>query len=173
MITRTLLLVFFAFGLSACGTTPGDRGLTGAGIGAATGAVVGAVTGLGPLTGAAIGGGVGAAAGALTESRDFDLGKPIWRKGGTASQNRETATAPATPAAAPAAKTVAAEPSTGSVIKDVQVSLKKAGYDPGSTDGRMGAKTRAAIIQYQQANGLNVDGTPSPQLLEHLKSHDA
>lgn len=164
MIARTLILVFFSLGLSACGTTPGDRGLSGAGVGAATGAVVGAVTGLGPLAGAAIGGGVGAAAGALTESRDFDLGKPVWRKD-SGSQKRETAATPAKPAAA--------ESSSGSVIKDVQVSLKKAGYDPGSTDGRMGAKTRAAIIQYQQANGLNVDGTPSPQLLEHLKSHDA
>jgi osmotically inducible lipoprotein OsmB len=166
MIARTSIAILFALGLSGCGTSTGDRGLSGAGIGAATGAVIGAVTGLGPWQGAVIGGGVGAAAGALTDSRDFDLGKPIWRKG---SGEPKQAAAPANPAAAKPA----AAASHGSVVKDVQLSLKSAGYDPGTTDGRMGAKTRAAIIQYQQNNGLPVDGTPSPQLLQHLKSRDA
>jgi hypothetical protein len=62
-----------------CGTTTGDRALSGAGIGAGAGAVVGAVTGIGPGTGAAIGAAAGAATGGLTKKKDVNLGQPIWR----------------------------------------------------------------------------------------------
>jgi hypothetical protein len=72
-------LVAVAIGLSACGTTPGDRGLSGAGIGAASGAVVGAIVGA-PLIGAAIGAGAGAAVGAATSPSAIDLGKPVWER---------------------------------------------------------------------------------------------
>jgi osmotically inducible lipoprotein OsmB len=64
--------------LGACGQSTGDRGLSGAGIGAA-GAVGGALLGA-PLEGAAIGAGVGAAAGALTSPSTVDLGKPVWER---------------------------------------------------------------------------------------------
>jgi len=64
--------------LSACGYTPGDRALSGAGLGAAAGAVGGALVGS-PGTGALIGAGVGAAAGALTSPDDVYLGRPAWR----------------------------------------------------------------------------------------------
>ncbi len=64
--------------LSGCGNTPGDRALSGAGIGAAGGAVIGAMTGA-PLAGALIGGGVGAVTGAVTSPRQIDLGRPWWR----------------------------------------------------------------------------------------------
>jgi peptidoglycan hydrolase-like protein with peptidoglycan-binding domain len=63
--------------------------------------------------------------------------------------------------------------STKSVVQEVQSLLGAAGYDPGPADGRMGAKTRAAIIRYQQEHGLLVNGTPSFQLLEHLKNAGA
>src|ERR1700722_4541313 len=63
--------------LAACGTSTGDRGLSGAGIGAATGAVAGAMVGA-PLEGAAIGAGTGAAVGAMTSPSAVDLGKPVW-----------------------------------------------------------------------------------------------
>ena len=46
--------------LAACGTAPGDRAISGGGIGSAAGAVVGAVTGLSVLQGALIGTGLGA-----------------------------------------------------------------------------------------------------------------
>lgn len=64
--------------LGACGTTPGERATSGAGIGAATGAVAGALVGA-PLLGAAIGAGVGATTGAVTDPNDVYLGKPIWK----------------------------------------------------------------------------------------------
>jgi osmotically inducible lipoprotein OsmB len=72
-----LPLVLAAVALSGCGTTVGDRGLTGAGIGAAGGAVIGAMVGA-PLAGAAIGAGAGAATGAVTSPSTVDLGKPVW-----------------------------------------------------------------------------------------------
>jgi hypothetical protein len=54
-------------GLSGCGTTPGQRFLSGAAIGAGTGAVAGlALNGLAPGTGALIGGLVGGGVGAMT-----------------------------------------------------------------------------------------------------------
>ena len=65
--------------LAACGDQPGERALSGGGIGAGVGAVGSAVTGGNPLTGAVVGGVVGAAAGGLTKKKDVDLGRPIWK----------------------------------------------------------------------------------------------
>jgi osmotically inducible lipoprotein OsmB len=56
--------------LAACGSTPTERGVTGAGLGAAAGYAVGA-----PIIGAVAGG----AAGAFTEKDDINLGEPIWK----------------------------------------------------------------------------------------------
>lgn len=66
--------------LAACGTSPTDRAISGAGIGAASGAAGSALAGGDATTGALIGGAAGAAAGALTNDRDVYLGRPIWRR---------------------------------------------------------------------------------------------
>lgn len=58
--------------LSACGTDPGERALSGAGIGAAGGAATGAVFG-NPLAGAVVGGVAGAATGILTKPDQVNL----------------------------------------------------------------------------------------------------
>jgi osmotically inducible lipoprotein OsmB len=80
MKTRIAIpLIAVAIGLAGCGTSTGDRGLSGAGIGAAGGAVVGAIVGA-PLIGAAIGAGAGAAVGAATSPSQVDLGKPVWER---------------------------------------------------------------------------------------------
>lgn len=42
--------------------------------------------------------------------------------------------------------------------RDIQVALRAAGFDPGSTDGRMGPRTRQAVRDFQVANGLEADG---------------
>jgi len=74
--------VSLAFGaallLSACGQTPTDRALTGAGFGAAGGAVVGAVFGA-PVIGALVGGSARAVAGAATDPSEIYLGQPVWK----------------------------------------------------------------------------------------------
>ncbi len=78
-MTRFVVLIpILALTLSACGHSTGDRALSGAGIGAGVGLVGGAIVGA-PLEGAAIGGVVGAGTGALTNSRQIDLGRPVWR----------------------------------------------------------------------------------------------
>ncbi len=64
--------------LSACGQTPTDRALSGAGIGAAGGALLGSVVGA-PGIGAMAGTAIGATAGAATDQSQVYLGKPIWK----------------------------------------------------------------------------------------------
>lgn len=72
-------MIAAAFALSACGSSTGDRGLSGAGIGAAAGTAVGAVTGLGIIEGALIGAAAGGLSGALTDEDTIDLGEPWWK----------------------------------------------------------------------------------------------
>ena len=64
--------------LSACGQSPTDRAVTGAGIGAAGGAVVGALVGV-PFAGAMVGAAGGAVVGAATDPSDVYLGKPVYK----------------------------------------------------------------------------------------------
>ena len=60
--------------------------------------------------------------------------------------------------------------SSGSEVKKLQESLINAGYDLGSAgaDGIYGEKTQAAVKQYQQANGLAVDGIAGNNTLGKL-----
>jgi hypothetical protein len=58
--------------LSGCGTTMGDRGLSGAGIGAGFGAIAGP-------PGILVGGVVGAGVGMVTKPHQVNLGRPLWR----------------------------------------------------------------------------------------------
>lgn len=67
-----------ALALGACGTSPGERALTGGLIGAGTGAAIGSFSG-NAGTGALIGGAVGAVGGAVTSPNTVNLGKPAWR----------------------------------------------------------------------------------------------
>lgn len=73
MMQRVLVVVLLALLLGACGTTKGERALSGAGIGAGIGAGAAAVTGGDILPGAVIGGAAGAATGALTDPDDINL----------------------------------------------------------------------------------------------------
>lgn len=62
-----------------------------------------------------------------------------------------------------ARKKTAAEPKTPPTIKQVQLALKNAGYNPGQVDGRDGKQTRDAVKAFQKANNLAVDGTVGPE----------
>lgn len=42
--------------------------------------------------------------------------------------------------------------------RQIQTALKNAGYDSGAIDGKLGAKTKKAIKDFQAANGLKADG---------------
>ncbi len=83
-----------ALALAGCGTTPGDRAVSGGLIGAGAGAAIGAATGS-AATGAAIGAVSGAAIGAATDPCDLDLGNPVWRDhGGREAYERRCGHAP-------------------------------------------------------------------------------
>jgi hypothetical protein len=127
--------------LAACGESQGDRGLSGAGIGAAAGVAVGAVTGLSLLQGAALGAAAGAATGLLTDSDQIDLGDPWWSDAEAKSTD----------------------------VKDIQSGLSRLGYDPGPSDGIVGPRTQSAIRRYQQDNDLPVDGQVTPDLADHIR----
>jgi osmotically inducible lipoprotein OsmB len=64
--------------LTGCGSTPGDRAVSGGLLGAGSGAAIGALAG-NAGTGALIGGLGGAAIGGLTSPDFIDLGTPPWR----------------------------------------------------------------------------------------------
>lgn len=64
--------------------------------------------------------------------------------------------------AAPAESTAASM--NVNMIKIIQESLVKLGYDPGNTDGELTKQTVVAISKFQAANGMEVTGQPTPQL---------
>ena len=53
-------------------------------------------------------------------------------------------------------------------IKKLQEALKAKGHDPSPIDGIMGAKTRAAIKEFQEASGLKGTGRLDDQTAEKL-----
>ena len=53
----------------------------------------------------------------------------------------------------------------------VQKLLKAAGLDPGDFDGKMGAKTKAAVLDFQKAQGLKADGKIGHQTLSKLAGY--
>lgn len=56
------------------------------------------------------------------------------------------------------AKKAYSEPVIQLSLKQIQRALKSAGFYQGSIDGKIGPKTKAAIIKFQKANGLKADG---------------
>ncbi len=56
------------------------------------------------------------------------------------------------------------------LISNAQTLLARLGFDPGPADGLMGAKTRNAIMAFQQRSGLKVDGKVSRELMHALKA---
>lgn len=54
------------------------------------------------------------------------------------------------------------------VISELQQALSSAGYDPGPVDGTFGARTEAAVVAFQQANGLSADGVVGPETASAL-----
>ncbi len=101
MVRSPSVLCAAALLIAACGTTPQERGISGAGIGAAGGAIIGALTGLTVLEGALIGTGLGAAAGVYTDEKKLNLGEPLWKRGlGSSKDQSSKAGAPGHHAAA-------------------------------------------------------------------------
>lgn len=140
--------------LAACGTTPGERGVTGGGLGAAGGTIVGAATSVALLPAVLVGTVAGGAVGALTDEEDFNLGKPIWQLFSGSPDSAQRASTGGT---------------ASSTVSSVQADLAKLGYEPGPIDGFYGPQTRSAIREYQQDHGLPVDGNATADLAQQLQ----
>jgi hypothetical protein len=54
------------------------------------------------------------------------------------------------------------EGSTGPAVVTLQKKLLAAGFNPGKADGIFGPKTLAAVVAFQRARGLDVDGIVGP-----------
>lgn len=56
-------------------------------------------------------------------------------------------------------------------VREVQTLLIAAGYDigPAGIDGILGAKTHFAVMAFQNANDLQVDGIPGPETMSRLR----
>src|SRR5262249_8573055 len=53
-------------------------------------------------------------------------------------------------------------------VRALQRRLARAGYAPGPIDGLYGPRTEQAVVRFQAARGLLVDGIAGPQTLAHL-----
>lgn len=69
---KIAVIMLIAGMLGGCGTAMGDRGLSGAAVGAGIGV-------LGGPPGIVVGGVVGAGVGMLSKPNQINLGKPFWR----------------------------------------------------------------------------------------------
>jgi len=69
------------------------------------------------------------------------------------------------------AKKSYSEPSVELSPKQIQRALKKAGFYKGEIDGKVGSKTRAAIIKFQRAHGLREDGVAGKRTNEELRKY--
>jgi hypothetical protein len=84
-------------------------------------------------------------------------------------------TTPSTPGAATftvpeGTKLQRGEEGDPALIEQLQQALSKAGYDPGPADGNFGRLTEAAVVAFQEANGLSVDGRVGPETASALNS---
>lgn len=55
--------------------------------------------------------------------------------------------------------------------KQIQMALKNAGFYKGSIDAKIGPKTKEAIMAFQKAHGLKVDGVAGKKTLQELKKY--
>jgi Putative peptidoglycan binding domain len=139
----------------------------GAGIGAAGGSL-GDDAGGGAAVGAAAGAAGGTAIGAGSSSNDqmniqaqYDnaFAQCMFAKGEQVPGYVPVAAVPASSAPAP-------DP----LVRATQSELIRLGFLKGSADGYIGPKTHAAIASFEQANGLQADGSASPRLLARLQA---
>lgn len=59
-----------------------------------------------------------------------------------------------------------------SVVRQIEGALQSKGYVVGTVDDTLDARSSAAIRQYQQDAGLNVDGQANEDLLAHIQGND-
>ena len=55
--------------------------------------------------------------------------------------------------------------------RDIQTALKAAGFYTGNVDGKIGPKTKKAIVEFQKAKGLKADGRVGPKTWIELEKY--
>jgi len=68
-------------------------------------------------------------------------------------------------------KRVIAEVKSRPNVKQIQIALANAGYNPGTIDGNMGKQTRDTIKAFQRANNLSADGKVGKRTWALLKEY--
>lgn len=89
------------------------------------------------------------------------------------NNNATTRPATVTPKPPQATSSTLKNGSSGSEVKEMQQRLKELKYYTGSVDGDFGAGTEAAVREFQQNNGLTVDGKAGKKTLDALYSYYA
>ena len=89
----------------------------------------------------------------------------------TAMEQERLRPPPAPEAARPAAPAAPVMTPEAESVARIQEALKRAGYDPGPSDGKMGHKTKSALMAFQKDNGLKPDAVLGPQTLAKLKKY--
>ena len=167
---------------AACSTWNGmSRNEKATTTGAVSGGVLGAAVG-GPV-GAAVGAGVGGYVGheggpgapkATASNTNGSASSASSKAGMSTSSTSNTANAGTSSSnyasGAPSNSNLASMPAYESrdTIRSVQQNLNDHGYNAGPVDGIMGPRTRAALKEFQQANGLKEDGRLDQQTLAAL-----
>jgi len=75
------------------------------------------------------------------------------------------------PTASPALETKPMPVSPGDRSKDIQLALKNAGFYAGPVDGKIGPRTKKAIMDFQAAKGLKTDGKVGPRTWAELEKY--
>ena len=55
--------------------------------------------------------------------------------------------------------------------KEIQAALKAANFYTGNIDGKMGPRTKKAIVEFQKAKGLKADGKVGPKTWTELEKY--
>ena len=72
----------------------------------------------------------------------------------------------------PSTEIVGTQYTDSATVQIVQQALNDAGFDCGNPDGKAGAKTEAALREYQKSKGINVNGVITDELLEAMEVAD-
>ena len=83
----------------------------------------------------------------------------------------ETIPPTATPPAPAPQKQALVTPEKQDRDKDIQKALKAAGFYTGAVDGKIGPKTKKAIMDFQKAKGLKADGKVGPKTWAELEKY--
>ncbi|MDH7800221.1 MULTISPECIES: peptidoglycan-binding domain-containing protein [unclassified Rhizobium] len=81
----------------------------------------------------------------------------------------DTAQQPAAGTAAPATSLAADNQKPQQIVADIQAELKKRGLYEGEADGRMGPRTAAAIMFFEETLGMEQTGEPTTRVLAALR----